>query len=237
MKARTTVNHRCAIVYDADCIKDPSATLFDPAAWEGAGRMSGRAPGRGSALFVDGPFGAAVLRRYYRGGWPARFSRDGYLFTGLHRTRPFREFALLGELSRRGLPVPSPLAAMCRKGLLTYRGALLTRRLAGVVTLADVLGEPGAPVAAWRDAGACIARFHRAGVAHADLNARNILWRGATGEVFLVDFDRARFDPGRRVHGSANLARLRRSLQKLWPAGAAVPMENCWRDLLEGYRG
>jgi len=237
MKAVTTVNNQCAIVYDGDCIQDPSETLFDPARWEQSGMLAGQAPGRGSALFIDAPFGQAVLRRYYRGGWPARFSRDRYFFTGLRRSRPFREFNLLSKMCDHGLPVPAPLAAMCNRGFFSYRGALLTRRLAGVVTLGDLLGKLRASDSSWQNLGACIARFHAAGVSHADLNARNILLRQDSSEVFLVDFDRSEFKPGRPVDGSANLARLYRSLKKIWPAEAGVEIESCWQSLLVAYHG
>ena len=237
MKAVTTVNNQCAIVYDGDCIQDPSENLFEPSWWEQSGSLAGRAPGRGSALFIDAPFGHVVLRRYLRGGWPARFSRDRYFFTGLRHSRPFREFALLSELYSHGLPVPAPLAAMCERGFLSYRGALLTRRLADVVTLGDLLGELNASDPLWPGIGACLAHFHAAGVSHADRNARNILLRRDTGEVFLVDFDRSKFRPGRGVDGNANLARLYRSLQKMWPEEAAADTGPCWQALMDGYHG
>ena len=41
----------------------------------------------------------------------ARLFGDRYLFTGEQRTRSAREFRLLAELSRRGLPVPAPIAS------------------------------------------------------------------------------------------------------------------------------
>lgn len=234
MKARTLITQRCAIVYDGESIEDPTPDLFDPACWVEAGKLLGSAAGRGSALFVDAPFGQAVLRRYLRGGWPARISRDRYAFTGYRRSRPFREFRLLEEIARLGLPAPRPLGACCERRGLLYRGALLTQAIADVQPLADCLRD-GLPPASWRDIGRCIARFHAAGLRHADLNARNILLRRPDGAVFLVDFDRGRYTPGRVVDGRANLARLRRSLQKLWPGQAAPGLAECWSALLEGY--
>ena len=63
--------------------------------------------------------------------------------------------------------------------------------------------------------GQCIARFHRAGVFHADLNAHNVQI-DAANRIFLLDFDRGRIR-GRRAAagGEANLARLHRSLTKI----------------------
>ena len=41
MKILTTVNRRCAIVYDGERIKDPSDSLFDPDTWARDGRLAG----------------------------------------------------------------------------------------------------------------------------------------------------------------------------------------------------
>ena len=75
---------------------------------------------------------------------------------------------------------------------------------------------------AWAAIGRCIRRFHDYGLCHADLNAHNILLRGDR-EVFLIDFDRcARRQPG--MWRDANLARLRRSLDKLEDAPQPAPL-------------
>jgi 3-deoxy-D-manno-octulosonic acid kinase len=87
----------------------------------------------------------------------------------------------------------------------------------------------------WRICGATLRRFHAAGVVHADLNARNILV-GPERAIHLVDFDRARIREGDATGFRRNLARLRRSLEKLWPAGSAGPLDECWSWLLDGYR-
>ena len=85
MKIRSHKQGTLAIVYDADRVHQPEPELFEPNYWERQGRVVGQAVGRGRTLLLDTPFGPAVLRQYLRGGWPARFSRDRYLFTGLER--------------------------------------------------------------------------------------------------------------------------------------------------------
>lgn len=231
MNARSHKQGSLVIVYDADRITQPDPVLFDPGQWERAGAVMGRATGRGSALLLDTPFGEVVLREYLRGGWPARVSRDRYLFTGYQRSRPLAEFRILAALSERGLPVPQPVAALCDRSVLFYRGWLMTSLLPDVAPLADKLAEDGA---LWRRAGRVIGRFHDAGVVHADLNARNILV-GPEDAIYLIDFDRARFSAGNARAFSANLARLRRSLDKLWPAAGRERLDRCWDDLLSGY--
>jgi 3-deoxy-D-manno-octulosonic acid kinase len=234
VKIRSHKHESQVIVYDADRVQQPGPQLFDPATWKRQGRVVGQAVGRGSALLLETDFGPAVLRQYLRGGWPARFSRDRYLFRGFERSRPLAEFRMLVTLSDLGLPVPTPLAAMCRRQGLFYRGWLLMERIMQAQALADVLLESADDPDLWRRTGAVIARFHRAGAIHADLNARNILVAG-DGAIHLVDFDRARFKASEAA-SSANLRRLKRSLEKLWPAEIRDRLEPCWGDLLRGYQ-
>lgn len=219
--------------------------LFDEEAWKRSGSLVGVAEGRGSALLLETSFGPAVLRRYLRGGWAARFSRDRYIFTGYQRSRPVAEFNILVRLQELGLPVPHPLAAQCHRVGWLYTGSLITRRIENVVPLADLLGaDPqGADLQGigsagdeqWSAVGKCIRNFHEHGVVHADLNARNILIRG-TDDVYLIDFDRARIVNTGRGLFESNLRRLRRSLDKLWPKGQEDKFQQLWACLLKAYR-
>ena len=236
MKIRSYKHDAEAIVYDADRIHQPDPELFDPGYWRGQGGVVGQAVGRGSALLLETPFGPAVLRQYLRGGWPARLSRDRYLFTGFERSRPLAEFEMLASLTGMDLPVPAPLAALCRRQGFLYRGWLLMERILQVQALADLIGERSGSPALWRGVGETIARFHRAGVLHADLNARNILV-GRDDAIHLVDFDRARFAGNGTLSRLANLKRLRRSLEKFWPTADRDRLEPCWAELQSGYYG
>ena len=222
------------IVYDADHIQHPGAHLFDPEYWHGRGAVAGEAQGRGTALLLETDFGPAVLRQYLRGGWAARVSRDRYRFSGFENSRPVMEFGLLETLSATGLPVPEPLAAMCTRDGAFYTGWLIMRRIMDVTPLADVIESHRDDPELWRATGACIRRFHDFGLIHADLNARNILV-GESKHIYLIDFDRARVRKGDSRAYSANLRRLHRSLQKLWPKSFRTYLEPCWAMLLEGY--
>jgi 3-deoxy-D-manno-octulosonic acid kinase len=90
----------------------------------------------------------------------------------------------------------------------------------------------------WPMVGACIRKFHDAGVVHADLNARNILLSetgAANVKVHLIDFDRARIGkPSKRVSKN-NLDRLHRSLVKLWPVLSNESLARSWERLMGGY--
>jgi len=132
------------------------------------------------------------------------------------------------------LPVPRPLAALCEHRGIFSTGAIMTARIEEAQPLADLLPATGIESGLWAKVGRCISRFHRAGVWHADLNARNILLT-AEPSVFLIDFDRARFTPGHAVAGKDNLSRLYRSLQKFWPVSQTSNLQTAWHQLLTAY--
>ena len=185
---------------------------FTPGYWDDRARPV-ESGGRGGAWFIDAPFGAVVLRRYLRGGWAASVSRDAYLWHGSSRVRSFAEFRLTRALHARGLPVPRAIAACYWRRGSTYRAAILVERLAGVHSLAERASVAG-DSAPWEETGRLVARFHRAGLDHADLNAHNILF-DATGHGWLIDFDRGRMRIPETRWREHNLARLQRSLLKL----------------------
>ena len=234
MNTRIHKQDSLVIVYDADRIEQPGVHLFDPDHWRRQDRLVGEAKGRGSALLLNTPSGPAVLRRYLRGGQAARVSHDRSFFTGFERSRPLAEFHMLEELSQAGLPVPYPLAAICRRSGLFYTGWLMTRRIMEVLPLADLLAKRDDDPGVWRKIGYCVRRFHDHGVVHADLNARNILV-GAADEIYLIDFDRARISSNDSSAFAANLKRLRRSLEKLWPERTRDRLDRCWSSLMAAY--
>src|SRR5690606_8578199 len=177
--------------------------------------------------------GPCVLRHYLRGGMAATISRDRHLWRGVDRVRSFAEFRLLRELGRRGLPVPHPIAASYVREGPTYRAAILMERLVGVRSLADLAATDPAAVP-WEDAGRLVARFHREGLDHADLNAHNILYDEA-GTGWLIDFDRSRMHIPETAWRERNLARLLRSLLKVRGGRDEAAVREDFARLRAGY--
>lgn len=199
------------MLYDAALSLQPGADLFDPAWWRERGALLGEASGRGRAYFLDGGDTEWVLRHFRRGGLVGRLVHDRYLFTGVNRSRPFREARLLARLADSGLPVPRPVAARVAVDLPFYRGDLISERVPGE-PLSRWLKRDETDAALFRSVGRVVRRFHEHGVFHADLNAHNILV--SEGEIHLIDFDRGGIRrPGRWQQ--ANMVRLTRSLHKL----------------------
>jgi 3-deoxy-D-manno-octulosonic acid kinase len=201
-----------AILFDRERMRQAGHAWFDASHWGSHAQAVGSG-GRGGAWFVDGPFGAAVLRRYLRGGLVASVNRDRHLWRGADRVRSFAEFRLLRALLQRGLPVPRPLAAYYLRKGHRYRAAILLERIEGVHSLAHRAATPG-DEAPWAEAGRLVARIHRAGLDHADLNAHNLLFDD-DGKGWVIDVDRSRLRIPATAWREGNLARLRRSLLKL----------------------
>lgn len=89
---------------------------------------------------------------------------------------------------------------------------------------------------ALRLAGSAVARLHREGVLHGDLNAGNLLF-SEVPEVFFLDLrhsTRAPAPPGDRAR-RANLLRLARSLHKLGAVNGWAWPEHPWDALAAGY--
>lgn len=184
--------------------------------------------GRGSAWYVSLMGQPGVLRHFRRGGLIARVIRDLYVWTGAPRARSLREFETLANLHAKGLKVPRPVAAMacrsCFKGLL-YKAAIITERIDGARSLSEIRDAQ-----VWFEAGKTIGQMHRLGVWHADLNVHN-LQVDRDGEVWIIDFDRARNQIVSPSRLRGNLRRLERSVMKVCPE----LRDKCWPLLLFGY--
>ncbi|MDX5299124.1 MAG: 3-deoxy-D-manno-octulosonic acid kinase [Gammaproteobacteria bacterium] len=211
------------------------AEWFDPAFWARSCQpiLEG---GRGAAWFVDYPDEAGwVLRHYCRGGLPGRISRKTYVFLGESKVRAFLELRLLLALRHQGLPVPEPVAARyVRTQPGTYQASILVKRIAGACGLCTCVDEAATVI--WRAAGACVRRFHDAGVYHADLNCTNILI--SPQGVHLIDFDRgvqyAQHSPS-SAWKRANIKRLHRSVDKRLGDLPAQHRATLWQAFTTGY--
>ena len=224
----------CAVLFDVALAPTAGGDWFEPAYWHARAALQTQGGGRGGVAVIDTPAGACVLRHYHRGGLIARLSRDRYLWSGAARTRSFAEFRLLAHIATLGLPAPRPVAArFCRHGLF-YTADLITGLIADARTLAQCLADGQFTADLARETGALVARFHREGIWHADLNAHNVL---VTAEaLYLIDFDRGALRTPAEGWRLSNLARLRRSLLKLGAATQVPDFQAAfWQPLVYGY--
>lgn len=223
------------ILYDADTLGQPDDAFFDPDHWAGQQQLLGSAPGRGTTVFVQQAEKVFALRHYHRGGMAAKISQDRYIWQGLEKSRPWREWTLLVELFRRGLPVPRPIAVRAVRHGLTYSCDIVTEAI-DARPLAEWLCEKRLPAAQLEQMGSWLRRFHLEGLFHADLNARNILLDDA-GKVYLIDFDRSELRRGDEGWRSANMERLKRSLEKFRRIEKNFAFDDeDWKAVLRGYK-
>ena len=190
--------------------------------------------GRAAHPLVELPNGErVVVRGYRRGGVIRHVNRDRY-FRG---NRAMEELRATEHAGAAGVRVPEVVAAVERRLGFGYTALLATRWIEGGQELASWLGGRDAATVALvlHEAGRQIGRMHAAGIAHPDLNLRNLLVSrsGAEPEVHLLDFDRAHLIEGpvpnaRRVR---NLLRLARSARKL---GAPIDAAG-WAAFRKGY--
>ena len=120
-------------------------------------------------------------------------------------------------MSHYRLPARPERTREALKVFFPTQAAILLERLENVRSLADraLVAGRGAP---WEETGRMIARFHRAGLDHADLNAHNILFQGSVSDDdlrgWMIDFDRSHVRIPATGWRNANLERLQRSLRK-----------------------
>jgi len=228
-------NKNCWIIANDRIKSEVNSRWFEDSYWLNQGRLLGASSGRGSAWMVKSNHDKMMLRHYYRGGIPARFNKDKYLWTGLKNTRSFSEFHLLKKMIDLNLPVPAPIAAQaCKKGAF-YQANILIKYLPHQWTFADLLNSNEDEIVnTWQNIGETIALFHNHGIYHADLNANNILIDGSI--IYLIDFDHSKHCQPRKRWQQANLKRLKRSIDKLTESDYIGTNELKWHSLLQAYQ-
>ena len=235
MKAVKVKKDNRYILYDADSVENPELLGFDANYWASKGAIMGFAEGRGTTFFVQYADQHYVLRHYRRGGMIARVSSDMYVWTGLQRTRAWREWHLLSRMQEMGLPVPQPVAVQVERNGILYSADIMTQRIPNATTLAKKLEQQALPRDTWHELGKVIRQFHLRGVWHADLNANNVMLN-EDRQIFLIDFDRGQLRRPVRRWQQTNLQRLKRSLLKLQSrANSFYYNASDWQVLLDGY--
>lgn len=210
---RTIDQGNVHITYNPALLPEISENLFDPGSLEREGLLDRRTAGRQSAFVFRIDNRGFVLRHYWRGGLVGRIVDDAYVWAGLTRSRPLREWHLTRELSAAGLPVPQPVAArVIRKGLY-YRGDFITAEILDTVTLAERLAQEPLNNKDWERIAETIANLHAKGAYHSDLNASNILLDNEN-TAHVIDWDKGYLRQPAAGWQENNIARLLRSLEK-----------------------
>ncbi len=227
--------------YKPEILPEFTPAVFDASYWQERGASTCSTSGRGTILRFKVNETECILRHYRRGGLMQIFSRDCFICLPFMPSRAEKEFLLLDELAKRGLPVPRPIAFAQKKHFLFCKMDIIVEALTCSENLVELLCREKLESSQWRTVGQVIRRFHDEGVYHADLNAHNILLcesDKAQAQVYLLDFDKCELRGNLRSEKwkSANLARLHRSLQKESTLHAHFHFAtDDWSVLLDGY--
>ena len=225
-------NKNCWIISDSEFNESIDAQWFDDKYWLNQGRLLGASSGRGSAWMVKSEKNKMMLRHYYRGGFPAKFIKDKYLWTGLNKTRSLSEYRLLEKMIELDLPVPKPIAAqVCKIGFF-YQANILIQYINHDSTFAALLNADSS-TESWLKVGETIADFHKNGINHADLNANNILI--SEDKIYLIDFDHSKQQNPGKIWQSSNMKRLKRSIDKLTDSNHIEQNDIKWKKLMHAY--
>lgn len=221
------------IIATSELSEQVEAEWFDQEYWVNQGRLLGANSGRGTTWTIKTEWGKWVLRHYLRGGLYAKISKDSYLWTGIQKTRAYKEFKLLDELQKLNLPCPKPIAALVRKKGLFYHNDLIMEHIIHEQTFASTLADVEHSETTWQLVGKTIAKFHRKGVYHSDLNSHNILLKD--NQAYLIDFDKGAIRPPQNNWQMRNLSRLKRSIEKVSGKSCDLELKELWQALLKAY--
>lgn len=228
------------IQYDDSVFSVSDNISFDPIVLDKLNVITGCATGRGTTYYLVQSGIELVLRKYHRGGLIAKILRNKYFWKGLQQTRPWKEWQLLTEMLKLGLPVPRPVA--CRVGkiklifTLFYDADFIMTRIKNADSLTVHLIKSDLDNNIWEEVGRTIRQFHNFGFNHADLNAHNIMIDNMN-QVFLIDFDKGKRMVPAVSWQKLNIGRLKRSLLKLNQIETSFHYSNKnWQALLRGYQ-
>ena len=181
------------------------------------------------------------MRHYQRGGLLAPYLDDRYLVTGT--PRPLKELRVSKEARSRGIPTPRIIGGATYRFGLFYRADLITEYLSDATDLASVLFG-----LKQRNRALCITALHTTGklvrllekerVAHADLNASNILVNqpGGACSAHVIDLDRCRpLSLTAPAPVKLMRRRLEHSLKKLAQRHGQPLDKVLWMALRDGY--
>lgn len=185
--------------------------LFDIQFWREQQAVTGQSTGRNTVWFVRQEQHEWVMRHYYRGGLIGKLLTDWFWPEAIAQSRAMAEFTMLRQMSSLDLPVPTAVAARMVKHSFGYSADIMIARIAGSRDLFAHLQHQPLRAEQWQALGKLIARFHRAGVYHSDLNCHNILLDDK--QFWLIDFDKCGWNSAPKLQQEM-LDRLLRSLNK-----------------------
>ena len=152
-------------------------------------KNSGTLGGRAEIATIQlGGIGAAVVKRYTRGGVVRIFNSSTYLKFLQYRCQA--EFALLLLARKLGISVPDPIA-FAYQGRIMYKAWLITREIQDARTLAEISTcEPVRLQVLMPKLKKQLDKLIANRIHHVDLHPGNVIVNDQE-QLFIIDFDKA----------------------------------------------
>ena len=222
---------REALAVELRSIYDTNSWVYDAL----MGREDARVL-RGRMPVVTGELSgvAAVVKRFHHGGATASLWRDRFLSS----TRFRNHIVVSRYLAEHGVATPDVLFVSWRRIFGTFRGEVGLEHVEGI-DADQWFFRTGVVPADWQDQarriGALVARLHRIGFLHRDMNLMNFYFAD-DGRMLILDLDKSSVET--TMSGSEKtrtLARLERSIRKQGRGRAPDYVGGVVRELREGY--
>ena len=148
--------------------------------------------GRGEVYFIDCNNNKLVLKEYNRGGLIRYFTKNKYLYLGLKRTRPFKEFLMLKKMHELELPVPRPVSIKLSISGFYYTGKIITEEVLNAVNLKKIIISKKINNQIISNIISVLRNLIQNNIFHSDLNINNILIDESLS-IYIIDFDNSFF--------------------------------------------
>ncbi|UCH39109.1 MAG: 3-deoxy-D-manno-octulosonic acid kinase [Gammaproteobacteria bacterium] len=232
---RETKSGGCHILQRQDDSREFRKEHFTPDYWQHKPGFQFTSGGRGGSCLIDIDGEHAILRQYHRGGFVGRLLHNQYMWLGKRMSRPWREWKVLQQARRVGLPVPDPIAAcICRFGPW-YHAALIIHYFEDTEMLTQRLAREPLSPQGWYEIGLLIKRMHSEGIRHADLTSDNVLI-DSEDRFYIVDFDKARIMNRLDDWQWRPLLRFQRSILKRQRNSPLNFTMDDWQSMMDGYQ-
>ena len=206
-------NKNIYIQYDPGAIHNFTDKLFNIDYISKEGLIKSSMDGRNKALEISYQNNSYFLKHYARGGFVSKISKDRYIFSNLASTRSLKEYNLLKQMHKDGLPVPKPAALRVIYNRFTYKTDLLTCKVPNQGTLYQMIVNNKMNDVLWQSLKKTLIFFSEKNIYHFDLNSKNIIL-SEDNKFFLLDFDKSFFTDNKKIF-IKSIYRLERSLKKI----------------------
>ena len=136
--------------------------------------------------------GSSLIGSAILAGVILNFTKNKYLYLGLKRTRPFKEFLMLKRMHELELPVPRPVSIKLSISGFYYTGKIITEEVLNAVNLKKIIISKKINNQIISNIISVLRNLIQNNIFHSDLNINNILIDESLS-IYIIDFDNSFF--------------------------------------------